>query len=215
MMRSEEIRSPLGTHTGVSLYDKLNQLANEIGEGVVNLSTSRRWLVEAELSRLREEAEREVSPEAVYNILLFRKYAGIASQIQDRNVELERKVTSLEESSMFEVGGGTLDGRGEVILAGFDALKSNIFWLRVLAAMFSFISFVVMSQVPYVQRAHFAPGDHFSCWNTNLSGSFNMRPYQLVVGAGVLIYIHTLITSMYYLLPVDDNNQKYVPGVLF
>lgn len=40
-----------------------------------------------------------------------------------------------------------------------------------------------------------------------------MRPYQFVIGAGVLIYIHTLITSMYYLLPVDDNNEKYVPGL--
>lgn len=45
------------------------------------------------------------------------------------------------------------------------------------------------------------------------SGSFNMRPYQFVIGAGVLIYIHTLITSMYYLLPVDDNNEKYIPGL--
>jgi hypothetical protein len=46
-----------------------------------------------------------------------------------------------------------------------------------------------------------------------MNGSFNMRPYQFVVGAGVLIYIHTLVTSMYYLLPVDENNQKYVPGL--
>ena len=41
-----------------------------------------------------------------------------------------------------------------------------------------------------------------------------MRPYQFVIGMGVLIYIHTLITSMYYLLPVDDDNQKYIPGTL-
>lgn len=39
-----------------------------------------------------------------------------------------------------------------------------------------------------------------------------MRPYQFVIGAGVLIYIHTMITSIYYLLPVDDDNQKYIPG---
>lgn len=47
-----------------------------------------------------------------------------------------------------------------------------------------------------------------------MGGSFNMRPYQFVIGAGVLIYIHTMITSMYYLLPVDNDNQKYLPGTL-
>ena len=52
-----------------------------------------------------------------------------------------------------------------------------------------------------------------SCY-MNIGGAFNMRPYQFVIGAGVLIYIHTMVTSMYYLLPVDDDNQKYIPGIL-
>lgn len=39
-----------------------------------------------------------------------------------------------------------------------------------------------------------------------------MRPYQFVIVCGVLVYLHTLVTSLYYLLPVDDDNQKYIPG---
>lgn len=40
-----------------------------------------------------------------------------------------------------------------------------------------------------------------------------MRPYQFVIVTGVLIYLQTLVTSLYYLLPVDDANQKYIPGM--
>jgi hypothetical protein len=53
---------------------------------------------------------------------------------------------------------------------------------------------------------------HQFCNTYYLSGYFNMRPYQLVITSGVLIYLHTLVTSIYYLLPVDDANQKYIPG---
>eukprot|EP01032_Pedospumella_encystans_P014832 gene14832-17010_t len=220
MSKNEEVISPLSNHSPRStLYDKLNLLSAEISEGVINLSDGKRWLIENELRLLREEADREVSPEAVYNLLLFRKYSNIANLLKERNVDLEVRIQTLahsrDDSSMFDIAHGTVDGQGEAVLVGFDAVKSNIFWLRVLAAMFSFISFVVMSQVPYVSRATFSPGAHSEadCPYTITSGSFNMRPYQFVIGAGVLIYIHTLITSMYYLLPVDDNNEKYVPGL--
>lgn len=164
MSKNDEVISPLSTHSRSTLYDKLNLLSEEISEGVINLSDGKRWLIENELRRLREEAEREVSPEAVYNLLLFRKYSGIANLIKQRNVDLEARIQSImatrDDSSVFDIAHGTLDGQGEAILVGFDAVKSNIFWLRVLAAMFSFISFVVMSQVPYVSRATFSPGAH-------------------------------------------------------
>jgi hypothetical protein len=159
MIHNQEIRSPLGTQAGGTLYDKLNLLATEISEGIISLSNGKRWLVEGELKRLKEESDREISPEAVYNLLLFRKYSNIADQIQEQNVELLAKVASLEDGSLFDIGGSTIDGGNEAVLAGFDALKSNLFWLRVLAAMFSFISFVVMSMVPHVPKAHFTPSD--------------------------------------------------------
>jgi len=226
----------LSARAGSTLYDKLNLLSEEISEGLVNLSSEQRFVIEGDLQRLKEEANREVSPEAVYNLLLFRKYSEIANRIRDEKVELQRTVTSLSEESMFDVGSGTIDGQKEAKLAGFEAIKANLFWLRVVAAMFSFISFIVMSFVPYVNQSQYYPSEgldvslrhvfmhYFSfygcppssqsqCTSNIDRGSFNMRPYQFVIGMGVLIYIHTLITSMYYLLPVDDDNQKYIPGM--
>lgn len=43
-------------------------------------------------------------------------------------------------------------------------------------------------------------------------GSFNMRPFQLVLVCGVLINLYTFLLALYYLLPVDKNRRKYLPG---
>lgn len=45
-----------------------------------------------------------------------------------------------------------------------------------------------------------------------IMGSFNMRPYQLVLVCGVLINLYTFLLVLYYLLPVDKNRRKYLPG---
>ena len=242
-MLREVVMSPMGARTGDSLFDQLRNLSSEISEGIIELSNGKRWLVDVELQRLCEQAQKEVSPEASYNTLLFRKYADIANQLKTDNVEL--KSTQQAFPSLLPEA-----GNDERLLRGFDALKSNLFWLRVVAALFSFISFVVMSTVPHVSRVQYHPADYFdvslrgtlqylhctthleclftviviidamlvlqsSCDDVELVGSFDMSPYQLLVVAGVLIYIHTLVTSLYYLLPVDDENQKYIPGKLF
>lgn len=39
-----------------------------------------------------------------------------------------------------------------------------------------------------------------------------MRPYQLVLVCGVLINLYTFLLALYYLLPVDKNRRKYLPG---
>lgn len=152
-MMQESVTSPLSTRRGQTLYDKLNELSAEISEGIVNLSDGKRWLVDAELSRLKEDAQRETSPEATYNLLLFRKYSGIANQIKDQVTELQSRTTF--PTILPEAGNDTS------LLSGMDALKSNLFWLRVVAALFSFISFVVMATVPFVDRAHYLPQSHF------------------------------------------------------
>lgn len=45
-----------------------------------------------------------------------------------------------------------------------------------------------------------------------IEGAFNMRPFQLVLVCGVLINLYTFLLAMYYLLPVDKNRRKYLPG---
>lgn len=142
---------------GATLFDKLQHLSSEISEGIVNLSGGKRWLVDMELQHLREEAQKETSPEATYNLLLFRKYADVANQIKDENAELKTQGASFP-SILPEAG------NDEALLRGLDAMRSNLFWLRVLAALLSFISFVVMSTVPHVQRAHFHPSSYFEVY---------------------------------------------------
>jgi hypothetical protein len=152
------VMSPLGAGVkSSSFYDKLNHLSAEISEGIVNLSEGKRWLIESELRRIQEEANREVSPEAVYSLLLFRRYAEIANQIKDANKELQSQVNNGQFPSFLPEA-----GNDENLLKGLDAAKSNLFWLRVLAAMFSFISYVVMATVPYVSLSSYSPSHHFS-----------------------------------------------------
>ena len=149
-MIHDTVLSPMGNY-GDTLFDKLNNLDSELWEGIVRISGGKRWLVEVELQRLKEEAQKDSSPEAVLAILLFRKYSEIAKQIKEDNTELkEAAFTILPES-----------GNDERLLQGYDALKSNLFWLRVLAAIFSFITFAVMSNVPYMSHADYHPSNYF------------------------------------------------------
>ena len=165
-MIKESVMSPLAgeqRQRNGTLYDKLNHLSEEISEGIVNLSDGKRWLVETELRRLKEDANNEISPEAVYNLMLFRKYSQIANQIKDDKLEL---IANQQQQGNNIIGGGfsaiTETGNDDAMLVGMDAAKTNIFWLRLVAAMFSFISYVVMATVPYVSGAHYSPYKHFS-----------------------------------------------------
>ena len=45
-----------------------------------------------------------------------------------------------------------------------------------------------------------------------LSGFFDMRPYFMVVMVGGIITVHTLSIAVYYLLPVNEEGEKYIPG---
>ena len=43
-------------------------------------------------------------------------------------------------------------------------------------------------------------------------GSFDMRPYQLVLACGVLINLYTFLLTLYSLLPINKHKHKYLPG---
>jgi hypothetical protein len=46
-----------------------------------------------------------------------------------------------------------------------------------------------------------------------MEGHFSYVPYHYVLASCVLIFIHSLVTILYYLLPVDSLNRKYIPGM--
>jgi len=192
----------------------LNLLAEEISDSIIYLSDAtrngQRWFVEEELKQLKVEASRYSSTEAIYSLILFRKYAEIATEIKE--AKYTGGIPGIGELSLTSV-----ENNDTRLLVGLDAVKTNIFWFRVFAAVLAFVSFVLMSTVPGIQTSDYRPGNHFlsDCYYRwyNVQGSFNMRPYQLVIAVGVLVYIHCLLTAMYYLLPVNREGVKYVPGL--
>lgn len=191
-----------------TLHDELNLLTTEIQQEMVRLGGEIALEdLDRELHLLKEESSRETSPEATHSLLLFRKYSNIANDVKYCNDELEARLASLEAPA-FDIG-GTVDGHGKPILVGLMALNANIFWLRVLVLLFSFISFVVMAQVPHISDTALRP-QMKHC--PHIEGYFYMGNYRLLMYVGIAIFIYTVITLSYYLLPVDEKKQKYIPG---
>jgi hypothetical protein len=148
-MSDQEVSNPIAAGTDSSAIDDPAHLGAEITEGIFAISEGKKWLVEVELQRLKDQAELNASPVAMHNLLLFRKYAEIAFQIKDENAAL--KAPDMFSSLLPEAG------NDEGLLNGYNALRSNYFWLRLLSAVFSLISFAVMRSVQDVGSPHYKP----------------------------------------------------------
>jgi hypothetical protein len=148
-----------------TMYDKLNSLAAEISEGIINLGGERRDKIQQELSELRAQAYKERSPEAVFNIVLFRKYADIANRIKDSKEDKNNTADSHHGLDRTTFVGNLPDfvykADDESMFVGQSATKANIFKFRACVAVFSLIAFSVMSSVPYINEADFHPEHHF------------------------------------------------------
>lgn len=99
-------------------------------------------------------------------------------------------------------------------LSGYAALKNNLFWLRALTCMFCFLSYVIMATVPNISFAYPYPSDAFlpNCSEGDINGYFDYRAYQIVLAVAVIIYAHSLVFTIYYVLPMDEENRKFIPG---
>eukprot|EP00597_Dinobryon_sp_UTEXLB2267_P003006 CAMPEP_0170065154 /NCGR_PEP_ID=MMETSP0019_2-20121128/5348_1 /TAXON_ID=98059 /ORGANISM="Dinobryon sp., Strain UTEXLB2267" /LENGTH=399 /DNA_ID=CAMNT_0010271953 /DNA_START=48 /DNA_END=1247 /DNA_ORIENTATION=+ len=224
-VEAEVIENPVvalytvGLNSSDTLYDKLNGLADEIKSGILNLSKSsslsgidRRALVD-EIEALRDASYRERSPEAVLNILLFRKYADLANQIND-------SCNASKDKQLFiNAIGDTIPAfvyrpqEGELV--GWNAIQSSIFWLRISTCVFSFVSYVIMSTVPHIADIKYYPALYFTEDCPSIDGFFRNSPFQAVIAVGVLAYAHSLLLSIYYWLPVNAEKQKFIPGLSY
>jgi hypothetical protein len=74
-----------------------------------------------------------------------------------------------------------------------------------------------MSTTPNIGYQHMSPqyafNDNCSYNGWKIDGSFDFRPYQLCIAAAVLVYLHSLIFTLYYILPLDENSHKFIPGL--
>lgn len=149
MMQEEYVTSPLSA-SNISMQDMPKQLTAEISDGLYNLRDGKRWLIETEINQLKGKARSD----AELNLSLFRQYSEAANRIREHNIDLESRVTI---PTILPAAGN--DSR---LLAGLNALRSNLFWLRLIAGTFSLISFMVMLWIPNFDHAHWAPGESFT-----------------------------------------------------
>lgn len=143
----QEVVSPL--NGCMQLGDLPNRIATEIEEGILHLGNEKRSVVKAGLKRLKGRSNNELE----YSLLLFRRYSEMANQNKEHNLELESQVSFpvLLPAS----------GNDSKLLVGFNAFQSNLFWLRLVAAIFAIILFTVMLTIPNFDHAHWDPGADF------------------------------------------------------
>ncbi len=174
-----------------TVFDKLNCLNEEISEGLRNLSEVGRESVDEEIALVKEASYRERAPEAELALRLFRKYADVAHTIKrDAENNSKNKEEFVSNNALFEVPPYVLQGNSEQ-LVGYQATKKNIFWLRALTALSSFISYVIMASNPYISYARLSADDAFMVDS----------PLCVCVCVCVYLHIHTYIYPYIYLSP--------------
>lgn len=125
-----------------TVYHKLTNLCSEIETAIKSGSRKSRDDVQSQILRIRSEAFTMTSPEAEYALRLFRCYLDEVSE----NSGYTDTVNFADE-----VPPMLYEGHPDQI-SGPSAMKKNIFWMRVAVGVLSFISFVVMSCVPNIDR---------------------------------------------------------------
>lgn len=124
-----------------TIYNKLTSLCSEMETEIKNSTKLSRSDVDGEIMKIRSESFSQQSPEAEYASRLFRYY----SQDRSKNAESDLDNVNLGDN----VPPVLYQGHPDQIV-GLSALKKNIFWMRVVVLVFSFIGFVIMALVPDV-----------------------------------------------------------------
>jgi hypothetical protein len=196
----------------LTIFDQLLQLAEEMRAGIYNLSSEPQDIVREDLERIKTASECGKAPEMALVVSLFRKYADTAHRIKDDCKESMDKMGFIGDLPVL------YEFKEENELAGWAALKTNVFWVRVIVSLLSFLSFVVMSSVEYISYPYFNPSWTFEVdcelyRGRYFSGFFDFWPYQLVLALGVILYVYSSLVAIYYLLPVDEQRRKTIPGL--
>ena len=151
---AESQQNPL--HDPDGELEQIGKLCREIREGILNLIDTRGQEEQEELNELRTAALIRRAPESTYATLLFRKYADIANDIKDSQHQRG-------DSIIGDIGTlAVYEPDDEKRLVGWDALRTNIFWLRMGTATLAFISYVLMASVKFINYAKYHPFRYFS-----------------------------------------------------
>lgn len=189
-------------------------LEQEMTEGILNLSNEARGQLLAKLEQLRRDSYQQPQPAMLYKLRLFRQYADIANEIKDH--PRTSSGSAGDSAFMAEIPSFVYE-MDEGQLVGWAAVRTYAFWLRFCTAAMSFISVVFMATFPHIDKPDLEPIQilDWSCsWKIRgyFVGTFNMRPYQLIMSVGVVAYVYSFCIAIYFILPVDSRNRKIFPG---
>lgn len=209
---SASLRQSNASRESAGVFDQLGSLAEEMKTGILNLSTDHRDHLIADMEKIKSSTVNAKYPELSLVVGLYRKYSDIAHQVKDDCKEQLNKLGVIAElPSLFQA-------EEEKELVGWAAVRTNAFWVRAAAAILSFISFVIMATVDYIAYTEFNPSWEFQAdcpvfGGKYYSGYFDFWPYQLLLALGVLLYFYSTVVAAYYLLPIDEDRNKTIPGL--
>ena len=118
---------------------KLDLLIDEISEGIRNLSKLPKKALNNIITQLKEASKNDQYPKVTLSILLFRKYANIANEIEETlkatasspNSNSASGVYLSSDSGLSPLFDATSNTGIDVRLIGWGAMRSRLFWYRV------------------------------------------------------------------------------------
>lgn len=142
-----------------SIYHKIASLSTEIEQHIIDLHPpSTQYEVTRSFQWMKNESYKDLTPEIDYLTRLYRFYVD---EVQSNKLRASNyHIQSREEQTMSLIDqvipSYIYDGIAEQIV-GYQALTTNVFWSRLCTALFSFLSFVIMSCVPFVSHKQVSP----------------------------------------------------------
>lgn len=191
---------------GTSTFFKLNNLCTSIESSI--RTYSEKPGIDKELLSIRQISFREPAPEAEYATRLFDK-------LLNDTIALKKDGNNRSMFEMMAIPPELLDGTGEQ-LVGMAAMNKNIFWLRIINAILSLGSLIMMSLVPNILDTIVQPDDIFSMdcrYRSHISGSFDFTAFQFALCVSALLFGYSVTILVFYILPIDIDNHKYIPGL--
>jgi hypothetical protein len=155
-----------------SIYQKLGTLCTEIEQHILELNGNSEE-IRRSVQWMRNESYKETSPEADFLTRLFRRYVDESQAARARAAANgldgdSRHHLDAGDGSGGRGGSGGVSLVGEMIpqyfyegtaeqIVGYAALKTNVFWSRVVTGLFALIAFVIMSCVPLIAFKRVSP----------------------------------------------------------
>ena len=210
--------------TGGNRTESLKVLCKQIEAGIRSLKG--RDDSDRIISRIKGG---DVLDESGYALKLFECYSTIVStqtkELTQTKVSQRTEVINFDDSSngdemtdlddiqlIQEVPEYLYQGTGKQI-AGWDAFRRNIFWIRFAIMACCLISFSVMESLPHIDYGG-ATSDMLlsrECEISSHEGDFSYSYYKFASVMGIVTWLYSFFFCLYYLLPVDSLERKYLP----